>query len=589
MPFMFAPARRCLAVAALALSAAPWMPVLAAPPDGPSFGLIVKLRGDPAREQAKTLGASSTADEPVQRERLSRVLQAQAARLAGVAPSGTRIERPVGPAHLVRWDQPLAPQQAEQAAQALASNPDVEWVEYNTLERRLAVPTDPRYGEQWWLQAVATRRNGVPGMPAAWDRSTGNPVGGAPYVAVAVLDTGALFGHPDLDSVWLGGYDFVSEVGYSGDGNGRDTDASDPGDFVTQADRDGNPSLFSNCAVEESSWHGSKIAGQIAAETNNNLGVAGLNWQARVVPVRVAGKCGATVADIADAIRWAAGASVSGVPANPNPVRVINLSFGGTGSCSSTYQDAIDAARARGAVLVAAAGNESSAVTRPANCRGVVGVGALNQDGFKTNYSNFGSAVTVSTVGGDPRDLGICGPYLGDDGLLTTSNRGTRSPGTHDYDVVAGTSFSAPVVAGVVSVMQAVAPTALTPDQVIDGLRRSARPHVQAPDLGTCASGNAGRCQCTTSTCGAGILDAEQALVFAADRTNYTAPSRQAVTVDNADTQACADAVDDNGGGDPPDDDDDDGGGGALGWEWLAALGLAAALSARSRRSHAPR
>ncbi|MCM5679280.1 S8 family peptidase [Schlegelella sp. S2-27] len=585
---MSAAARRCLALAVLALSAAPWTALQAAPPDGPSFGLIVKLRDDPAHEQAKALGAPAAADEPVRRERLSRVLGAQAAQLARAAPAGARIERPVGRAHLVGWDRPLSPQQAEQAAEALTASGDVEWVEYNTLERRLLVPNDPRYSEQWWLRAVATGRNGVPGMPTAWDRSVGDPVGGTPYVAVAVLDTGALFGHPDLSSVWLGGYDFVSEVGYSGDGNGRDADASDPGDYVTQADRDGNPSLFSNCAVEESSWHGSKIAGQIAAQTNNLVGVAGLNWRGRVVPVRVAGKCGATVADIADAIRWAAGATVSGVPANPNPVKVINLSFGGTGSCSATYQDAIDAARARGAVLVAAAGNESGAVTRPANCRGVVAVAALNQDGFKTNYSNFGSAVTVSTVGGDPRDLGICGPYLGDDGLLTTSNAGARSPSTHDYDAVAGTSFSAPVVAGVISLMQAEASTALTPDQVIDGLERSARPHVLAPDLGTCASGNAGRCQCTTSTCGAGILDAEQALVFAADPTNYTAPSRQAVTVDNEDTQACADAVDDNGGGDPP-DDDDDGGGGALGWEWLAALGLAAALTARSRRREAAR
>lgn len=586
MSFMFAAFRRSLALAVLALAAAPWSSLHAAPPDGPSFGLIVKLRADPAREQAKALGAAAADDEPARRERLARVLDAQALRLASAAPAGARIDRPVGKAHLVRWSRPLTPEQAEQAAQALAASGEVEWVEYNTLERRLVTPSDPRYADQWWLQAVATGRNGVPGMPTAWDRNTGNPA-----VTVAVLDTGALFGHPDLDAVWVGGYDFVSQVAYSGDGNARDADASDPGDYVTEDDRSANPSLFDDCPVEDSSWHGTKIAGQIAAETNNLLGVAGLNWQARVVPVRVAGKCGATIADIADGIRWAAGASVSGVPANPNPAKVLNLSFGGTGSCTETYQNAIDDARARGAVLVAAAGNESGAVTRPANCSRVVAVAALNQDGFKTNYSNFGSVVTVSTVGGDPTELGLCGPYLGDNGLLTTSNQGRRGPATHDYDHVAGTSFAVPVVSGVASLMHAAAaPAVLTPDQIIDGLKRSARPHVRVPDLGTCSSSNAGRCECTSSTCGAGILDAEQALAFAADPTNYTAPAREAPVIDNEDTDACLEAVENNGGGDsPPDEDDGDGGGGALGWPWLVALGWAAALTVVTRRRLAGR
>lgn len=577
--------RRLAAAAAFAFASLLSLPLHAAPPQGPAYGLIVKLRTPQGREQAKAVGiAAPAADEAgAQRERLNRVLQTQAAALARIAPAGARIARPVGRAHLVQWDQPLAPEQAEQAARALAAHEDVEWVDYNVRERRLDVPNDPEYPGQWWLHPVASGRHGVPGVETAWAQP-----GSARPVVVAVLDTGALFDHPDLVGTWiLPGYDFVTQPVFSGDGDGRDADASDPGDAVTRTDRNANPGAFADCPIEDSSWHGTKIAGQIAARTGNGVGIAGVNGRVRILPVRVAGKCGALVQDIVDGILWAAGIEVAGVPPNPNPAKVINLSFGGPGPCSASYQDAIDAIRAKGAVLVAAAGNEGGQVSRPANCKGVVGVGALNRNGFKATYSNFGPEITISTVGGDPTGLGACGRLLGDPGLLTTANAGTGAPGAHVYDEVAGTSFAAPVVAGVISLMQSAASADLSPDQIVEGLKRSARPHVRSDDLGTCSSTNVGRCQCTTGTCGAGILDAEQAVRYALDPGSYTPPSRQVVRVDNADTAACRELTRHDGGdGGSGDEDDGGGGGGALGWGWLAALGLVviATAGARPRR-----
>ncbi len=197
---------------------------------------------------------------------------------------------------------------------------------------------------QWWLHPVSgangnvlnARLRGVPGLQTAWLRSTG--VGAAAPVAVAVLDTGITV-HPDLDANVLPGYDFVSTVEYAGDGTGRDADPADPGDFVSAQDKSANPVAFSACAIENSSWHGTNIAGVVAAVTNNGDGVAGVNWNARIVPVRVAGKCGADVADIIEGMRWAAGLPVSGVPLNANPVRIVNISFGGTAACGPAYQE----------------------------------------------------------------------------------------------------------------------------------------------------------------------------------------------------------------------------------------------------------
>ena len=557
-------------------------------------GLLVKFKDAPAHEATRKAAQSASRDSAAVAAAAAHERRVQQT-LAVTGLSGTR-QHPFGRAAMhLRWEQPLGTAQAEQHAERLRQRPEVEWVVLNERERRLQVPTpnDPMFAAsagntgQWWLQPVSgangnalnARLRGVPGLQTAWVRSTG--VGAAAPVAVAVLDTGITL-HPDLDANVLPGYDFVSTVEYAGDGNGRDADPADPGDFVSAQDKSANPVAFSGCAIENSSWHGTNIAGVVAAVTNNGDGVAGVNWNARIVPVRVAGKCGADVADIIEGMRWAAGLPVSGVPLNANPVRIVNISFGGTAACGPAYQEAIDELRREGVVVVAAAGNEHGNPTRPASCNGVIGVAALNRDGFKATYSNFGAALAIATVGGDPVDEGRWGALLGDDGLLTIDNFGITAPAppSQSYSRIAGTSFGAPVVAGTISLMLSVNPN-LTVTQIIDGLKRSARPHVVSSRIGACSAQNPGRCICTTLTCGAGLLDADEALRFAQDPLGYAALNRSAANIDSADVIAAValgqdlDANATGGGG--------GGGGGAASPAFLFALALAVALLARRR------
>lgn len=501
----------------------------------PVDGLIVKLRDAPAHERMAAMSAGSRAAHG---ERLARVLQAERMTEARARPVGRDAQ------HL-QFGRRLSQDEARAMAERLRGRPDVEWVELNTRERLLQsasnVPNDLYYryqapGDlgQWWLRPDGETAGeqlpsyGAPGMQEAWALTRGSA-----SAVVAVLDTG-ITAHEDLPtSRVLPGYDFVSEVEYANDGNGRDANPADPGDWVTEAESSDGQSPFDGCTVQDSSWHGTIISGMVAAATNNTIGVAGINWNGRVLPVRVAGKCGATVTDITDGMRWAAGLSVAGVPDNPNPARILNISFGGDAACGSLYQSTINELAAIGVVVVAAAGNESGPVTRPASCNGVVAVGALARDGLKASYSNIGTQVTVSTVGGDP---GV------DDGLLTVLNSGTQAPAADIYGNVYGTSFATPIVAGVVSLMLSVNPQ-LTVQQILTGLRSTARPHVQSNSgVAACSANNPQICVCTTSTCGAGVLDAEGAVRYA----QSPAPTRG-----------------------------DDGGGGALGTVWLGGLALA--------------
>ncbi len=545
-----------------------------------AHGLIIKLRDN----------ADGTPAAPGQ---LKKVLAA-----AGLSAQ----ERGVGKrSRHLDFGRMLPADEAGLYVQRLAHLPEVEWVVPNERERRLNVPTDPLYAAtfsssgQWWMfQADGSNRNdldqrrrGVPDLLGAWQTSTGSsgPV-------VAVLDTG-ITPHADLGSGVLPGRDFVSTVEYANDGDGWDADASDPGDWVSKADRDGSPALFGDCEVDDSSWHGTSIIGMLAAETGNGRGVAGINWSARVLPVRVAGKCGAEVADIVVGMRWAAGLQVFDragrpLPPNPHPARVLNISFGGSAACNHAYQDVIDELARLGVVVVAAAGNESGAVSRPANCRGVIGVASLNRDGFKSSYSNFGAAVAIATVGGDPRMVGNWGFDLGDDGLLTLGNDGLRGVGNDVYVRQVGTSFAAPVVAGVAGLMLSVNPL-LTAAQIIDGLQRSARPHVVSPTIGECSDQNPGRCICTTATCGAGILDAVGALQFAADPATYVAPARVPEVIDNPEVDAAAALGLDRPASVTAPPAATASGGGALGWSWLLALAAAVvSLSCRKARSRGP-
>ncbi|MDP3653810.1 MAG: S8 family serine peptidase [Rhodoferax sp.] len=432
----------------------------------------------------------------------------------------------------------------------------VQHVLPNTRESLTAVPNDTLYAtEQWWLASAGATEAAVPGLPAAWDRSTGHPVSGAAPV-VAVLDSGYT-PHPELDPHWvLPGHDFVSQTAYSNDGNGADNDALDPGDRLTAAEAAADPTLWDGCEVRErSSWHGTMMAGQIGATSNNSAGVAAINWNGRILPVRVAGKCGAAVADVVGGLRWAAGLDVSGVARNLQPAKVIVIGVAGFEPCdlnhpnpavaaaARLYTDTLAEVRARGALVVAAAGNQRSIVGRPASCTGAFAVTSLNRQGFKANYANYGAQVALATVGGDAARGATCDTQLADSGLVTTSNEGGGPIGAFGYAAGSGTSFAAPLVAGVASLMWASNP-ALTVAQIEAGLRASARPHVKVPILQACSSaGNFGRCQCSTSTCGAGILDADQALLYAAAPATYAPPSRLAPELDSAAIRQCAVAL----------------------------------------------
>jgi serine protease len=420
-------------------------------------------------------------------------------------------------------------------------------------EQRAAVPNDPLFraadpaSAQWWLDDQNDASNaGAAGFTKAWDVTTGSAA-----TVIAVLDSG-ITSHGDLNANVLQGYNFVSKPEYANNGGtGRSAGANDPGDALSQAEHDANLALWDGCLVSEtSSWHGTLVAGQLGAVTNNGGGVAGINWNARLLPVRVSGKCGASVADMVDGMRWAVGLSVAGVPANANPAKVVVIGFAGVTSCdvndsnpdvaaaARLYLDAVAELRAKGVFIAAAAGNLRTAVGRPANCSGVFGVAAANRQGFKAIYSNFGPEVQLLATGGDADHKRDCDADLADTGIVSTINTGTTVPSAAGYGAVSGTSFAAPQVAGTAALMWAANPN-LTLAQVEGGLKLSARPHVTAYALGYCTTSNSSRCTCTTSTCGAGLLDAQEAVKYAQNPTTYAAPSRSSLGLQSDGLSRC--------------------------------------------------
>jgi len=372
---------------------------------------------------------------------------------------------------------PVGTTAASLAAVAVAATADsaVSAAERVRVYRHQWIPNDTMWPQQWSLGS------GVGGIraPQAWDIT---PSGS---VAVAVIDTG-LRSHPDLDSKRMAGYDMISNLFISNDDDGRDPDASDPGDADYALDCSSSFDFIS-------SWHGTHVAGIIAASTNNGEGIAGVAPNARIVPVRALGRCGGTAEDVADSIRWAAGVPVAGVPNNPNPARVLNLSLGGYGPCSANEQAAVDGALAKGAVVVVAAGNDATLASdfSPANCKGVITVAASNLLGDLSSYSNFGSTVKITAPGGDSGDL---------PGVLSTLNGGITLPAVPSYATYMGTSMAAPHVAGVVALMLTRDPT-LTPGQVLNRLQAAARSFPAGAD-----------CVGAVGACGAGLLDAANAV-----------------------------------------------------------------------------
>jgi serine protease len=364
----------------------------------------------------------------------------------------------------------------ESLATQLRSRSDVLWAQPNYIDRAFATPNDTNYSFQWHYPAI--------NLPQAWDSEKGL----TNAVTVAVIDTGVLKAHPEFQGKLVGGYDFITSPQNSGDGDGRDNNADDPGD---------NP-------TGQSSYHGSHVAGTVAALTDNNDGVAGVSWGAKILPVRVLGLQGGSQADIADAMVWSAGVNVTGVPANPNPAQVINMSLGGQRPCSDTpiYQEAIDAVNAKGAIIVVAAGNSNIDATgfAPASCSGVITVGATEFQNHRARYSNFGPRVDVMAPGGDVEaDLNEDNFV---DGVLSLGKN--DQTGEFNFIFENGTSMASPHVAGVVALMKSRDPS-LTLARALDVLKRTSKP------LTATACTGPGPAQ-LPQDCGAGLVDAAAAI-----------------------------------------------------------------------------
>ena len=371
---------------------------------------------------------------------------------------------------LVRVAERLDATQARELIARFTERPAVAFAEVDAVMTATLTPDDPDYAKQWhYSEPLAGMA-----LPTAWDTADGAGV------TVAVLDTG-ITAHSDLAGNVVSGYDFVSDASAARDGDGRDPDPQDEGDWYG----------FLECGVpssSNSSWHGTHVAGTVAATTGNATGVSGVAFAAKVQPVRVLAKCGGTLADIADAITWASGGSVSGIPANPTPAEVINMSLGGSGTCGATYQNAINAAVSRGTTVVVAAGNSNADAGnyQPSSCANTVVVAASDREGNRASYSNYGSKVDLTAPGGETATRA--------NGVLSTLNSGTTTPGSESYAYYQGTSMATPHVAGLAALV--LGEQAMTPAGLETALKEGTRP---LP--GSCSGG-----------CGAGLADATKTI-----------------------------------------------------------------------------
>lgn len=485
----------------------------------------------PARPQRSVVQDPASARVIVKFRASSTLRQAQATRSAvrqdnapqHAAALSTRLRLPLSDGRVLgRHTQSLkgVGLSSAQLAAQLARQPDVEWAVVDERRFVRSAPNDPYFGPiaapttpavgQWYLRPPDSTLVSAINAQGAWGLSRGSA-----QVTVAVLDTGVRFDHPDLASKLHPGYDFVSDTDYAKDGTARDPDASDPGDFVQRGE----------CGYSQfvaSSWHGTQVAGIVGAATDNGVGIAGVGRDVMVLPVRVLGACGGTDSDIIAGMRWAAGLSsdVGGANTviNQYPAKVINLSLGSATTCSQAYIDVFQELTAASVTVVVAAGNEAGLRTdSPANCPGALAVAGLRHLGTKVGFSNVGPEIAIAAPGGNcVNSIGAC-LYP----IMTTSNAGRTAPQastyTDSYDATVGTSFAAPQVSGTVGLMLARNPK-LSPADIRAKLQATARTFPTsgaAPEVQQCQAPSAAEqleCYCTSTTCGAGMLDAAAAL-----------------------------------------------------------------------------
>ncbi|CAJ0698476.1 S8 family serine peptidase [Ralstonia wenshanensis] len=435
-----------------------------------------------------------------------------------------------GGAHVVTLPSTMTLDDAQAVAQRMAATGQFEYVAPDRILRPAFTPSAAWFSSQWNLMATNATITTIPNSAGPLQPANGTAVGGANLttawdtttgsntVNVAIVDTGIL-SHPDLAGAKLNpGSNFITNTFRN---NSGDSIGTDPGDAITATDITNNPTVCNGATPSSSSWHGTFVTGQIAAQ-HSGTNVAGIAPGVGVQMARALGRCGGAESDIIDAVTWASGGVVARIsPAiNPTPAKVINMSLGGTGSCDTPMQTAITNARNRGAVIVVATGNESaSAIDSPANCTGTIAVTAHTLEGDKASYANVGTGTTLSAPGGGNgsvvNGLGAL--------IVSLSNSGTTSASSPSYSGEAGTSMATPHVAGVAALMLSVN-SSLTPDQIATVLQQSARPF----PAGT-------YCATHTGVCGAGMLDAGAAVALAkGNPTVHASTSASTVVANNA-------------------------------------------------------
>jgi len=598
---LLAAATLCLFAGAWSASAAPWRHY--PPGDEPTDRIIVKWR-DSGFSAVQIVGTPA---------RTLQLSQATGVPLRPVRELHDRLD-------LVRIDRPLRGGAMREVIAKLRTDPAVKYVEADQRRYALAfpddLPNDPRFvagsdvigdwAGQWYLRDPSATTPAAIGATTAWKTASGKN-----YV-IAIIDTGVDLTHPDLGTYGQGGKllpgrDFICNdqgvncedvsAAYTymvaNDGDGWDTDPTDPGDWISATDLARSDDFFAGCGggtsgdePVNSTWHGTRVAGIAGALTNNGVGIAGTAYGAYLLPVRVIGKCSGYVSDIVAGMYWAAGltsTAITDIPVNPYPAQVLNMSLGGRSPCSQTEQDAVNAITQDGHVVVVAAGNDGGPVDAPANCVGTLSVAGIRQVGTKVGYSNVSStaaSITVAAPAGNCVTVNTSYPWINpcQYSIETTSNDGLTVPSNpfYTYSIFArtytgnvlnegsvGTSYAAPLVSGVVAMMVEANPN-LNAAQIIARIQASATPfpapaaplpggvcHVAS--LNTDSNGNytdvqSQECQCTTTTCGAGMLNATAALANALSpqvsivTTPATASIGQTVTLDGSGSSAATGA-----------------------------------------------